>query len=51
VCGSRGWETWDSHQKVPDFRKVRGSQDPMEMTLAEISNKGERETVETISKG
>jgi hypothetical protein len=40
-----------SQQKVPDIRKARGSQDPTGMTLAEITNKGEREPVETISRG
>ena len=42
-------ELGGSHQKVPDARKARGSQDPM--TLAEIPNKGERKPVETIFRG
>jgi hypothetical protein len=40
-----------SQQKVPDAKKTRGFQDPIRMTLAEIPNKGEREPVETISRG
>jgi hypothetical protein len=47
----RDGELWGSHQKVPDARKARGSQDPTGMTLVEIPNKGEREPVETISRG
>jgi hypothetical protein len=43
--------TGDSHQKVPDARKAKGSQGPTSMTLAEIPNKGEREPVETIYSG
>ena len=39
-----------SHQKVPDARKARGSQDPTGMTLAEIPNKGEGEPEEIISR-
>lgn len=35
------------HQKVPDARKTRGSQDLTGMTLAKIPNKGE-EVVETL---
>lgn len=46
-----GWGTVDSHQKVPDARKTRGSQDPTGMRLAEMLNKGEGEAVETISRG
>jgi hypothetical protein len=38
-----------SHKKFPDARDQRGSQNPTEMTLGKISNKGEREPVETIS--
>jgi hypothetical protein len=34
------WKTEGSHQKVPEARKERGSQEPMGMT-AEIPNKGE----------
>jgi hypothetical protein len=40
-----------SHQKVPDARKARGSQDLTEKTLAEIPNKWQREPGETISTG
>ena len=40
-----------SHKKVPDARKARGSQDPIRMTLVEITNKEEREPVEIISRG
>jgi hypothetical protein len=43
--GKRG-----SHQKVPDARKVRGLQDPVGMTLAEIPKRVEIESVETISR-
>jgi hypothetical protein len=41
------------YPKVPDARKRRGSQDTAGMTLVEIPNKGERESVDvdTISKG
>jgi hypothetical protein len=42
---------WSSQQKVPDVRKATGSQDTTGMTLAEISNKRQREPVETLSKG
>jgi hypothetical protein len=48
-CGRGGAE--GSHQKVSDARKARGYQNPTGMTLAEIHNKGEREPVETISRG
>jgi hypothetical protein len=44
-------ELGGGHKKVPDDRKARGSQDSTGTTLAEISNKGKREPVETISKG
>jgi hypothetical protein len=40
-----------SNQKVPDARKARASQDPAQMILAEILNKGKGEPVETISRG
>jgi hypothetical protein len=40
VCSSGGPGTGDSQYKVPDARGSTGSQDPMGMTLAEISNKG-----------
>jgi hypothetical protein len=46
-----GWGTGDINQKIPDTRKARASQDPMEMTLAEIPHKGEGEPVKTISRG
>jgi hypothetical protein len=41
----------DIHQEVPDARKGEGSQDPKGMTLAEIPNKGQREIIESISRG
>ena len=50
-CVAMGDGEPGSNQKVPDARKARGSQDPTGMTLAEIPNKGEREPVETISRG
>ena len=50
MCSSEGWETGSNHQKVPDARKARGSQDTTEMALGKIANKGERETVETVSR-
>lgn len=40
-----------NHQQVPDARKVRSSQNPTEMRLAEMLNKGEGEPLETISRG
>jgi hypothetical protein len=46
-----GWGTGYSNQKVPDAKKARAFQDPMGMTLAEISHKGEGEAVKTISRG
>ena len=45
------WETGGSHYKVPGGRKARGSQDPVGITLAEIPNQGDRESVETICRG
>jgi hypothetical protein len=42
---------WCSQQKVPDTWNGRGSQDTLRITLAEIPNKGEREPVETITRG
>jgi hypothetical protein len=50
VCNSGRWGTRGSYQKVTDSRKARGSQDPMGITLAEITNKGESKLVETISR-
>jgi hypothetical protein len=47
----RGGETGGSNHKVSDARKARDSQDSMGMTLAEISNKGEKKSLETISRG
>ena len=41
----------DGEQKVIDTRKTRGSQDPVVMTLTEIPNNRERDTVETIWSG
>jgi len=40
---------WGCPLELPDAREVRGSQDRMGMTLAEISNKGKTKPVETIS--
>ena len=40
-----------SQQKVPRVRKTRGFQDPKWMTLAEISNEGEKEPVEITYRG
>jgi hypothetical protein len=51
VCSNGGWETGGSHQKLPGARKARGFQDPPGMTLAEILNIGEKEPIETISRG
>jgi hypothetical protein len=48
---SEGWGTGGSKQKVPGSRKVRFSQDPTGMTLAEIPYKGEGEHVQNISRG
>ena len=50
-CSNGGWGTRGSHQQVPGTRKARVSQDPTGMILAEIPNKGEKEPVETISRG
>ena len=49
VYSHEGEQTEGSHQKIPDTKKARGSQDPKGMKLAEMSNKGEGEPVETIS--
>ena len=51
VCSNGGMGTGSSHQKVPDARKVSGSQDPVGVRLAEIPIKGEGEPVETIFRG
>jgi hypothetical protein len=51
MCSNGGWGTGANNQKVPDARKARASQNPMGMTLAEIPNKGEKEPIETISRG
>jgi hypothetical protein len=51
VCSNGGWGSGDSHQQVPDARHARGSQDPTAMTLAEMSIKGDGESVKTISIG
>ena len=48
MCSNGGWGTGGSKQKILDGRKARGFKYPMEMTLAEIPNKGKREPVETI---
>jgi hypothetical protein len=42
---------WCSHQKFPNARKARGSEDSTELTLTEIPNKGEGESIEIISRG
>jgi hypothetical protein len=44
VCSSGGLGSGGSHQKLPDVRKARGSQDLTGRTLAEISNKGGKRT-------
>ena len=51
VFSSGRWGPGGSHQKVPNAREARGSQDPTGLTLAKIPNKGEIEPVETISSG
>ena len=51
VYSNGGWETMGSNQKVPDAKKARTSQGSTGMTLAEISNKCEELSVETISRG
>jgi hypothetical protein len=51
ICSNGGWRTGSRNQKVPDARKVRASQDPTGMILAEISHEGEGEPVETRSRG
>ena len=51
VCSNGGWGTGVSHEKAPDSKEARHSQDPKWMTLAKIPNKGEVEPVETISSG
>ena len=43
-------ELGGNHQKIPDARKARGSQDPTGMTLGEIPIKGEREPADTITR-
>jgi hypothetical protein len=49
VCRSEGWGTMCSHYIVGDAQDPRVSHNPTGMTLAEVTNKGERESVETIS--
>jgi hypothetical protein len=44
-------ELGGSQQKVPEARKVRDSQDLTALRLTKMSNKGEGEPVETISRG
>jgi len=39
-----------SHHKVPDTKKARAYQDPKEMRLAELSNKGGRNSRELIQR-
>jgi hypothetical protein len=48
MYNNRRWGSGDSQQEVPDARKGRGSQNPILMTLAEISSQGEGERVKTI---
>jgi hypothetical protein len=48
LCSNGEWGTGDNHQQVINVRKARGYQNTTGMRLAEISNKGEREPVETI---
>ena len=50
VCSNGEWRTVGSYQKVPHARKKRASQDPSAMSLAEISNKGEGEPLEILSR-
>ena len=49
--GVQQWGMGNWGPDVPDTRKAKSSQDPTRMTLAKIPNKGEREPVETISRG
>jgi hypothetical protein len=52
MCAAMGyWGTGGSNHKVPDARKARTSQDPPGKTLPKIPNKGEGESVQTISRG
>jgi hypothetical protein len=51
MCRNGGWGTGCRQKQVLDSRNARGSQDPIEMEFSEMSNKGERELVETISRG
>ena len=51
MCSNREWGSGGSNQKVPDARKARASQDPMGITLSEIPHRGEKEPVQTISRG
>ena len=51
VCSNGEWGTGGSHQKVPDARKTRGSQDPIGMRLVEILNKGEGEPYPEVRQG
>jgi len=43
LCNSIGWEWGEDHYKFPDTRNVRGSQDPVGITLAPMPNGGEME--------
>jgi len=47
TCSSRGWGAVGSHEKVPDVKEARGSQDPNGMILADAPNKGEIQPLET----
>jgi hypothetical protein len=49
--GSNGsWETEDIHHKVLDARKVRDSEDQIELRLAEMPNQWEEEPVDHIQR-
>ena len=49
MCSSGGRGIGGSHEKVPDARDPRGSQNPTGRTLAKIPNKEEIEPIVTIS--
>jgi hypothetical protein len=42
------WGTLVSLEKVQDDREARGSQDPMTMSLAKITNKGAIKPIEKL---
>ena len=43
------WKNGDSHKKVPESMKVRGSQDAMGMTTVETSKKEDSKPVDITS--